>query len=307
MESNVSVVIPCHNGERFLAETIESVLRQTLPAQEIILVDDGSTDQTSQIAARYAAVRYVYQPNQGAATARNRGIASSQGRYLVFLDSDDRLLPTALAIGVEQLATAPEAGFTVGGAQRIDALGLAQPGAMPQVQPNGSIYETLLSGTSLHPPARFMFQRRVIEQIGGFDPALRSADDYDLYLRAAASFPGCHHRQNVVEYRQHGSSITQTVRSTQHLREALLILQKQRPVIQSCPNYEPIGRSALQSWVRMHGPYLIHDAIFWLKRGQIRRSVEALRLGLRYYPRGLLDYGRLRLGLTSSDRASSPP
>lgn len=296
MSCSLSIIIPCHNGERFLAETIESALHQTVSAAEIIVVDDGSTDQTRQIAESHA-VRYIYQPNQGAAVARNSGIAASRGEYLVFLDSDDRLLPAALATGLQSLKEHPDAGFGVGSAQKIDELGLPQPGTMPHLLPNRSIYETLLSGTSLHPPARFIFQRQVVEQIGGFDPALRSADDYDFYLRAAAVAPGYYHGQAVVEYRQHGASITHSTRSTQHLREALIILRKQRPALQARPDYALLHRSARQSWIQMHGPYLIYDAAFWLKRRQVGRSVQSLIMGLRYYPQGLLDYGLVQLKL----------
>ncbi len=92
----ISVIIPCYNQAHFLYEAIESVLAQTHHDFEIIVVDDGSTDSTAEVAAGHPDVRYVRQPNRGVATARNTGLRESEGEYLVFLDADDHLLPAAL-------------------------------------------------------------------------------------------------------------------------------------------------------------------------------------------------------------------
>lgn len=103
-DSSVSVIVPCHNGAEFLADAIASILAQTHPALEVLVIDDGSTDDTAAIAAQYAApIRYIHQVCQGVSVARNTGIQASRGNYLVFLDHDDRLLPHALAIGVDCL------------------------------------------------------------------------------------------------------------------------------------------------------------------------------------------------------------
>src|SRR5215210_7479587 len=96
----VSVIIPCYNQAHFLGEAIESVLAQNHPRFEILVVDDGSTDDTSEVAARYPEVRCLRQENRGLAAARNAGLRSSEGEYVVFLDADDRLLPNALEAGL---------------------------------------------------------------------------------------------------------------------------------------------------------------------------------------------------------------
>ena len=103
----VSVVIPCYNQAHFLGEAIESVLAQTYPHLEIVVVDDGSTDNTGEVAARYPGVRYVRQENQGLAAARNTGLRHSSGDYLVFLDADDRLLATGRGGGAAPAPGAP--------------------------------------------------------------------------------------------------------------------------------------------------------------------------------------------------------
>src|SRR5438046_8618551 len=110
----VSVIIPCHNQAHFLDEAIESVLTQTYPNHEIIVVDDGSTDNTATVAKCHSPLRYIYQENAGPSAARNTGVKESRGEYLVFLDADDRLLPEALEIGVGCLRQHPECAFEIG-------------------------------------------------------------------------------------------------------------------------------------------------------------------------------------------------
>ncbi|MFI4903425.1 MAG: glycosyltransferase family 2 protein, partial [Burkholderiales bacterium] len=93
----VSVVMPMYNGEAYVAEALDSVLAQTRPADEIVVVDDGSHDASAAIVARYSGVRYVRQANGGCAAARNRGVAEAGGDVVAFIDQDDRWLPGHLA------------------------------------------------------------------------------------------------------------------------------------------------------------------------------------------------------------------
>ncbi len=110
----VSVVIPCHNGGRYLGEAIESVLAQTYELVELIVVDDGSTDDTPAIAGGYAPVRYIGQSNQGLATARNTGLEASRGQFCLFIDADDRLQAGALRASVAPLAADEDTAFVSG-------------------------------------------------------------------------------------------------------------------------------------------------------------------------------------------------
>ena len=111
----VTVVIPCYNQAHFLTEAIESVLSQSYPNFEVVVVDDGSTDDTSEVAGRYPQkVRLIRQENRGLSGARNTGIGHARGEYVVFLDADDRLLPEALEVGIEQLEAHPECAFVSG-------------------------------------------------------------------------------------------------------------------------------------------------------------------------------------------------
>ncbi|PYL19270.1 MAG: hypothetical protein DMF41_10205, partial [Verrucomicrobia bacterium] len=106
----VSVVIPCYDQAHFLSEAIESVLAQTYPHFELVVVDDGSNDNTAAVVNRYPGIRYFRQENQGLAAARNAGLRQTMGEYLVFLDSDDRLLPSALEAGLRCFRENPACG-----------------------------------------------------------------------------------------------------------------------------------------------------------------------------------------------------
>jgi glycosyltransferase involved in cell wall biosynthesis len=292
--SNVSVIIPCHNGAAFLAEAIESALSQTIPALEVIVIDDGSTDATADVVACYPQVQYVYQQQQGVSVARNLGLKLSQGEYIVFLDHDDRLMPEALEIGLEAFCLHPNSGFVFGTCKNINANGtpvqasnrsvLERPYELP-------IYPSILKGNSIHPPARHLIHRSVFEQIGGFDTSLVVAEDYDLYLRMAAAFPGYCHNQPIVEYREHQASASSTARSSQHLLASLKVLHKQREFVRRNRVYKSAYQLGKQHWCQIYSRYLAYDIITYLKAGQPQKAGQALSLLLRYYPQGLVHYG----------------
>ena len=107
----ISVVIPCYNQGRYLEEAVTSAVSGPHRV-EVIVVDDGSTDETPQVAARHPGLRYVRQDNRGLAAARNRGLAESTGDLVVFLDADDRLMPRGLDTGARALAAHPNCAMT---------------------------------------------------------------------------------------------------------------------------------------------------------------------------------------------------
>ena len=119
----VTVVVRCYNGAAYLGEALESALNQTHPAVEVLVIDDGSTDHSPAIAQSYP-VRYLRQENRGLSGARNTGIGQSRGRYLVFLDADDRLLPGAIASGLRILRQQPACVLAVGAHAFISAGGM---------------------------------------------------------------------------------------------------------------------------------------------------------------------------------------
>lgn len=222
----VSVVIPCYNQGRFLGEAIESVLAQPYHPREITVVDDGATDDTAAVAARYAEVRCLHQDNQGLPAARNAGLRASTGEYVVFLDADDRLLPGALETGARALDAHPEAVFVVGRYRRIAEDGRPLPTTVrPRV--DSEHYASLIRGCWIVSMATVMFRRAPLLASGGFDATMRFAEDYELYLRLTQRHPIVDHYEEVADYRQHEGTLS---RNAERMLEATLrVLARHRP------------------------------------------------------------------------------
>lgn len=221
----VSVVVPCFNQAHFLRDAVTSVLAQTYAHFEILVIDDGSTDNTAAVAAGFPGVRCVQQANQGLAAARNAGIRETTGTLLVFLDADDRLLPGALQAGIDSLREHRDCAFVWGRHRYIDGEGhTLQDGAIGSAE--GDAYAALLRENIIGMHGSVMYRRSVFEAVRGFDVKLPAAEDYDLYLRIASQFPVAGHDQLVAEYRQHGSNMT---RDRGLLRRAAIdVLRRQR-------------------------------------------------------------------------------
>ena len=201
------MIIPCYGQADFLPEAVESVLAQTYPQTEIIVVDDGSPDNVSEVVGRYPMVRCVHQENQGLASARNAGFRVSKGEYVLFLDADDRLMPNAIEWHLACLAKEPPVGFVVGDIDHITRDGsYADSPRWPLLESNQ--YEELLRVNHVANTIAVMFRREVLEQLGGFKPACSPAEDYELLLRAARLFPSRHHRTVVAQYRRYAASLS---------------------------------------------------------------------------------------------------
>jgi hypothetical protein len=180
----VSVVIPVFNLRTFLPEAIESVLAQTVPADvlETVVVDDGSTDGSGEVAARYAPrVRLLRQPNRGLPAARNAGLRATAAPFLTFLDADDRLLPEKLATELAVLDAHPETGLVYSGWHFIDETGRRLP-QRGWSREEGDVLPRLVLGNLIHPHAALV-RREAVERAGGFDERLTSVEDWDLWLR----------------------------------------------------------------------------------------------------------------------------
>lgn len=201
----VSVIIPTYNYAHFIGEAIESVRRQTYRNFEIIVIDDGSKDETSQAVARFPEVRYIYQANQGIAAARNAGVSASRGAYLVFLDADDLLLPNALAAGINSLNEHSECVFASGHQQMVsrDLQPLPTPPVVCFKQNN---YRAFLDYNYICTVGQVMFRREMFATEPGFDSSVPGCDDAELYMRLSKDYPVVCHDQIIVQHRVHGSN-----------------------------------------------------------------------------------------------------
>lgn len=177
----VSVVIPVRNGAAFLAEALQSVQGQTRPADEIVVVDDGSTDDSAAIAEACDGVLVLRQAQAGPAAARNAGVAATSGELIAFLDADDTWMPDKLALQVRELEAQPEVGGVLV-AQRL----LLTPGVPPPywaIRADGTLNERAVTGTA--PPSTLLVRRAAWDLVGPMDPTMKVGEDTDWLLRAA--------------------------------------------------------------------------------------------------------------------------
>jgi SAM-dependent methyltransferase len=203
----VSVVITTYNHARFLPEAIESVLGQTVSPGEVIVVDDGSNEDPGVVVGRYPNVTLIRQPNQGLAAARNTGWQAARGRYVVFLDADDRLLPRAIASNLQRFDHRPECAFVYGGYRYIDAGGRCLP--TPSAKSVGKdAYEAFLKDNCVAMHATVMYRRDCLAETDGFDARLRCCEDYELYLRLTRRYPVTAGIEPIAEYRRHGGNMS---------------------------------------------------------------------------------------------------
>jgi len=243
----VSVVVPCFRQAHFLGEAIESVLGQTHPRIELIVVDDGSPDDVEAVSGRYPGVRYLRQENGGLAAARNAGLEQANGEFVLFLDGDDRLLPEAIETGLRELRAAPEAEMAAGTWRLIGEEGEPVPAAAPEVP--AEAYPALLESCFISTPAAVLYRRRLFERIGGFDSSVSASADYDVYLKTAARFPVRLHGEVVAEYRRHGANMTRDPALIMSAEVA--VLERQEPAVRD----QPALREALEAGIARSRAY----------------------------------------------------
>ncbi|HWK89785.1 MAG TPA: glycosyltransferase [Longimicrobium sp.] len=214
MEPLVSIVIPVYNGADYLAQAIDSALAQTYPRVEVLVVDDGSSDggATERIARAYGErVRYLAKANGGVATALNAGIEAMAGEYFSWLSHDDVYLPDKVQAQVEALRGLPPETVVCGPHQQIDARGRRLGDTSGLRVPDDAVLAVL--STALH-GCTFLVPRRAFRAAGGFNPALPTTQDNDMWLRIAlAGFPFHYLPRIGVQSRQHPEQGHRRVRS----------------------------------------------------------------------------------------------
>jgi glycosyltransferase involved in cell wall biosynthesis len=281
----VTVVITGHNHGRFLRDAVGSVRRQTFTDLELIVVDDGSTDDTPAVAADLPGIRYIRQEHAGLSAARNTGWRASRGRYVSFLDADDRLFPHAIHVGVRCAAAHPDAAFVSGHFVVIDAAGV-QISDRHRPCVTSDHYQALLRANYIGMHAAVLYRRETLERHDGFDPSLPACEDFDLYLRVARQAPIVCHPEVVAEYRWHGANMS--LDSALMLTTTLQVLGRQREHVRGNAHLEAAYREGVAFWQRLYGDPLLGEVATRVRTGASwSKTARLLLVLLRHYPVGL--------------------
>ncbi|AFZ22780.1 glycosyl transferase [Cylindrospermum stagnale PCC 7417] len=208
----VSVIIPAYNAMTYLPETLESVLRQTFTNFEVLIIDDGSSDNIVEWASQLtdSRVKFISQNNQGSSAARNAGIINSSGDYIAFLDADDLWQPTKLEKQVHILEENPEAGLVYTWTALINHQGIPT-GRIFANDAESYVWENLIKHNIVECGSVAMVRCCCFENVGVFDQNLHSyVEDWDMWLRIAARYPFKVIREPLVYYRQYPTSVSKT-------------------------------------------------------------------------------------------------
>jgi glycosyltransferase involved in cell wall biosynthesis len=284
----VSVIIPCYNQGQYLGEAIKSVLNQTYTPFEIVVVNDGSTDQTSEVAQGFhPGVKQIQQANQGPSIARNRGLAETRGDYIVFLDADDRMLPHALETGVTHLDANPDCAFVSGHIRFIENHGAT--GSDPQQECiDNDPYLALLQYNYIWTPSVVMFRRKVFDTTSGFSPNHHGAEDWELYLRICRRSPVFCHHKIVAEYRTGNQSLSK--QSARMLIDCLAVLRKERVYVAGNQAYEAALKVGMSRAQKYYGEPLIAEIRSLMGKHQWKQAFQKMVVLLKYDPGRLVKY-----------------
>lgn len=205
----VSVIIPAYNQAAYLEEAIESALKQNFRDYEIVVVNDGSTDDTSEVASHFdGQIVYIFQENLGLAGARNTAIKNARGEFIALLDSDDVWLPEFLDKTVAVLSNNPKASMVYTGNCYIDLNGNEIGVQNTKVVPPDLVYQTFLKNGNWFVPSAVVFRRNLAIQVGLFDEELRAVEDFDLWIRLSRLGLVIGLPDALVKYRRHSSNMT---------------------------------------------------------------------------------------------------
>jgi len=229
----VSVIMPAYDAAPYLRTAVESVLRQSFTDLELLIIDDGSSDRTLDVAQSCAArdprVRVLRQPHAGPGPARNYGFREAGGRFFAFLDSDDEWDDTFLAEHLAVLAARPDVDVVIGNARNRGGTRDGFPARLRRGDGLPiTLAEILADETSLFIMA--VFRREVVDAIGGFDPAIFTNEEYEMWIRAAlAGFAFTRYTRPLGWYSHRPDSLSAS--ETRMLRGILRVLAKTRPAL----------------------------------------------------------------------------
>ncbi len=245
----VSIVIPAYNATRYIEQAVLSVKSQFFQNWELIIVDDGSTDNQNDLIGRLAAadprITLIRQNNQGVSAARNKGLESSNGRYIAFLDADDVWLPNNLSEKLLKFEQG-EFGLVHSDAAVINSKG-DETGAMLKGK-EGDLLEDLLSwnGPHIPGPSSILVTREVVDEVGEFDVSLSTSADFDFFIRVASKFIIGHVPIVTWQYRVHSANMHGNIQAMEH--DVLLVFRKSSAAgLFKSPKFEKRCRAKMYS------------------------------------------------------------
>ena len=211
----VSVIIPTYNRANLIGKAIKSVLKQTYQDFEIIVVDDGSTDNTGEIIRSFKdkRVKYIekYKKNKGISVARNIGIKMARGKYFAFLDSDDEWLSEKLSKQIKVLQyESPEVGAVYSNLCYMDENG-KNTNKLRNPKKEGYIYEDLLGKNYVGPPSTLLIRKECFHRVGLFDDLLNAQEDWDMWIRIAKYYRFALIKIPLVKYRLHSNQLSKNL------------------------------------------------------------------------------------------------
>lgn len=209
---NISIIIPTYNRGHLILETLESVFAQTYQDFEVIVVDDGSTDNTEQILSKYMErIRFFRQENSGPSVARNLGIFNAKGAHIAFLDSDDLWYPSKLEKQVAIFESNPKIGLVYCDCSRGPTIQDLPVGWFTDMKPpSGNIFDRLVNDNLIWTPT-VLVRKDIFIHCGVFDTTLRGAEDYDLWLRIAFFFECFFIQEVLCHIRDHAGRTVKTM------------------------------------------------------------------------------------------------
>jgi|CXWL01.1.fsa_nt_gi glycosyltransferase involved in cell wall biosynthesis len=210
----VTVVIPNYNYAHYLRETIDSVLSQTYPNIEIIVVDDGSKDGSKEVLASYGSqIQAIFQQNQGVSAARNNGAGAGSGEFIAFLDADDAWLTEKIEKQVARFAADPELGLVHVGVDDVNADGTSLRHRLDGAEDGAMNDMLMLKPGVLGGGSGVMIRREVFEAVGGFDTRLSTSADFDLFVRISGQYRVGFVPSVLLRYRYHTANMHGNVRA----------------------------------------------------------------------------------------------
>ena len=276
---NIAVIIPTFDRQHFLGRAIDSVLSQTRPAHEVIVIDDGSTDGTVPwLKKEYPTVKLIEQTNQGVSAARNAGIQQAQSEWIALLDSDDEWFPEKLERQVKELQKYPEILFC-----HTDEIWIRKGVRVNPMKKHqkfgGMIFSKCLDICRISPSSA-LFSRTLLDDVGWFDETLPICEDYDLWLRITAKFPVLFINDPlIIKYGGHIDQLSRLVDGIEQYR--ITALEK----ILKGPNLTKTDRSAaVQMLIKKLNIYLTG-----LKKRGKARQVDEISGKIRHWEKQLTE------------------